>query len=255
MFKNYVFKNMFIFQRQDDKRGQEKVCLCSGTFWKMLIEFKASEKVIVKYQWQQPILKNRWVLNRKQRCMEIMVGTGQVSFVKLKTKAKGVGGWINIWWSLDSKPWRGCSGDWKKTSQFSSDVWAWMQSSSQSQWGEVSCSEHQKTEIVVSDVQVPALSVEVYLRSRGSSRRQSHPGIPITSHHIPIPLHYIPIPSSYILIQSRHSPLPWQLTDRVSQQIGTWWDGFANSSIILIFARQSELVLCRSVWECHQIWP
>ena len=70
-----------------------------------------------------------------------------------------------------------------------------MQSSSQSQWGEVSCSEHQKTEIVVSDVQVPALSVEVYLRSRGSSRRQSHPGIPITSHHIPIPLHYIPIPS------------------------------------------------------------
>ena len=97
MFKNYVFKNMFIFQRQDDKRGQEKVCLCSGTFWKMFIEFKASEKVIVKYQWQQQILKNRWVLNRKQRCMETMVGTGQVSFVKLKTKDEGVGGWKNIW--------------------------------------------------------------------------------------------------------------------------------------------------------------
>ena len=74
-----------------------------------------------------------------------------------------------------------------------------------------------------------------------------------TSHTHPITLHSHPIP--YILIQSRHSPLPWQLTDRVSQQIGTWWDGFANSFIILIFARQSELVLCRSVWECHQIWP
>merc|ERR550517_243104 len=28
--------------------------------------------------------------------------------------------------------------------------------------------------------EVPALSVEVYLRSRGSSRRQSHPGIPLS---------------------------------------------------------------------------
>ena len=46
-------------------------------------------------------------------------------------------------------------------------------------------------------VQVPALSVEVYLRSRGSSRRQSHPGISIQSQS-----HPIPIPSNSNLSQA-----------------------------------------------------
>ena len=95
-----------------------------------------------------------------------------------------------------------------------------------------------------SRVQVPALSVEVYLRSRGSSRRQSHPGISIQSQSHPIP------------ILPRHSSLPWQLTDRVSEQIGTWSDfTFANFTLIHLLIRQSQLLLRRFVWKCHQIWP
>ena len=134
---------------------------------------------------------------------------------------------------------------------------------------------------VMCTVQVPSLSVEVYLRSRGSSRRQSHPGISILFHHpiqskaiqsqsIPTHLNPIPIQCQINPILPRHPSL---LTDRVTQQISTRWDfdfyfcqGLRFHSFLSLlffcfvflpisFTRQPQLLLRRFVWKCHQVWP